>query len=157
LFVAILICMNEDKIAGFFLTGWYIFDNFAPFQVEWRGKLYPTSEHAYQAAHFIDTAPEFAEEIRLTRSPREASDVANAHADMEDSDWKTKRLHFMEEIVRCKLEQHPYIRETLLSTGDKEIVEMNDNDEFWGWGKNHDGQNHLGKLWMQLRSEIILN
>jgi len=50
--------MDDKNIAGFFLEGWYVFDNFAPFQVEWRGKLYPTSEHAYQAAHFIDTNSE---------------------------------------------------------------------------------------------------
>ena len=43
--------MNKKDIAGFFLGGWYAFDNFAPFQVEWRDKLYPTAEHAYQAAH----------------------------------------------------------------------------------------------------------
>lgn len=146
--------MDNNSIAGFFLSGWYVFDNFAPFQVEWRGKLYPTSEHAYQAAHFVDIAPEFAEQIRLAKSPREASDVANEHSDREDPEWKSKRLGFMKEIVRCKLEQHAYIRQTLTESGDKYIVEMNDNDEFWGWGKNHDGENHLGKIWMQLRDEI---
>lgn len=61
----------------------------------------------------------------------------------------------MEEIIRCKLEQHQYIREKLIASGDKYIVEMNDNDEFWGWGKAHQGQNELGKLWMKLRSETI--
>ncbi len=44
---------NKSTMAGFFLDGWYVFDNFAPCQVEWRGVLYPTSEHAYQAAHFF--------------------------------------------------------------------------------------------------------
>lgn len=44
---------NKSTMAGFFLDGWYVFDNFAPCQVEWRGVLYPTSEHAYQAAHFL--------------------------------------------------------------------------------------------------------
>lgn len=146
--------MKNDETAGFFLEGWYVFDNFAPFQVEWRGKLYPTSEHAYQAAHFVKTKPDLAEEIRLCRSPREASDVANAHSEHEDPDWKTKRLSFMEEIVRCKLEQHEYIRQTLLATGVKYIVEMNDDDEIWGWGKNHDGRNELGKIWMRFRDEL---
>ena len=37
------------------------------------------------------------------------------------------------------------------------IVEMNDNDEFSGWGKNHEGDNNLGKLWMKLRSEQMAN
>jgi len=146
--------MNEDNIAGFFLEGCYVFDNFAPFQVEWRGRLYPTSEHAYQAAHFIGTNPELVEQVRLCRSPREASDFANSNKDQDDSNWKDKRLALMEEIVRCKVEQHSFIKETLASTGNKYIVEMNDDDEFWGWGKNHDGQNQLGVIWMKLRSEI---
>lgn len=146
--------MNNENIAGFILKDWYAFDNFAPFQVEWRGKLYPTSEHAYQAAHFIDNNPDLAEEIRHCRSPKQAQDYANENTDKDDPDWKDKKLSIMEEIVRCKLNQHQYIRELLLSTGDKTIVEMNDKDEFWGWGKSHNAQNNLGKIWMKLRDEL---
>ena len=147
--------MNERSIAGFFLEGWYVFDNYAPFQTEWRGKLYPTSEHAYQSAHFIDTSPELAERVRLCRSPRIASDFANENSDQDDPNWKQKRVAFMDEILRCKLEQHDCIRSTLIESGDKYIVEMNDNDSFWGWGSDHDGNNQLGKTWMKLRSEIL--
>lgn len=146
--------MNEEEIAGFFLNGWYVFDNFAPFQIEWRGKLYPTAEHAYQAAHFIISNPDIAEIIRNTKSPREASDFANSNVNYEDPGWKDIKLSIMQEIVRCKMEQHEYIRKALLDSGDKYIVEMNDKDEFWGWGKNHKGRNELGKIWMQLRNEI---
>lgn len=148
--------MNKENTAGFFLTGWYVFDNFSAFQITWRGKLYPTAEHAYQAAHFIDTNPELAEKVRLTLSPREASDAANAHSDYDDPAWKEKRLALMEEIVRCKLDQHEYVRGTLIESGDRLIVEMNDNDAFWGWGKDHEGENNLGKIWMKLRSEMTL-
>lgn len=144
----------NNEIAGFFLDGWYVFDNFAPFQTEWRGKLYPTSEHAYQAAHFIETNQDLAEQVRACRSPRDASDFANNNKSQDDPLWKEKRLSFMGEIVRSKLEQHLFIRKMLIESGDKDIVEMNDEDEFWGWGKNHDGQNNLGKIWMKLRSEI---
>lgn len=27
-------------------------------------------------------------------------------------------------------------------------------DDFWGWGPNRDGQNMLGKLWMEIRAAI---
>ena len=60
----------------------------------------------------------------------------------------------MQEIVKCKLDQHDFIRETLISSGTKLIVEMNDNDPFWGWGSDHNGENHLGKIWMDLRDQI---
>lgn len=148
--------MKSDTVAGFFLDQWYVFDNFAPFQVEWRGKLYPTSEHAYQAAHFIETAPDLAEVIRSARSPREASDFANAHCAQEDPQWQSKRLEIMEEILRAKLEQHQSIQRILQLSASRLIVEMNDNDSFWGWGPGpeHSGQNQLGNLWMKLRNEL---
>jgi ribA/ribD-fused uncharacterized protein len=146
--------MDNEEIAGFMLKDWYVFDNFAPFQIEWRGKLYSTSEHAYQAAHFFKTNADLVEQVRECRSPKEAQDLANANSDQDDPDWKEKKLSVMEEIVRCKLEQHPYIRDMLLSTGNKTIVEINDKDEFWGWGKSHEAQNQLGKIWMKLRDEL---
>jgi ribA/ribD-fused uncharacterized protein len=145
--------MNKE-IAGFFLTGWYVFDNFAPFQVVWRGKLYPTSEHAYQAAHFIDVDPNLAEQVRQIRSPRAAADFANSNSAHDDPEWANKKVSVMEEIVKCKLEQHDYIREVLILSGSLDIVEMNDSDEFWGWGKNQTGRNELGKIWMRLRDEL---
>jgi len=146
--------MKNGDIAGFFLDGWYVFDNFAPFQVEWRGKLYPTSEHAYQAAHFFDTVPDIIEKIRTAKSPREASDLANKLKAQEDQKWSEKKVAVMEEIVRAKYEQHAFIRKTLLECGDKYIVEMNDKDSFWGWGADHQGRNELGKIWMRLREEL---
>ena len=60
----------------------------------------------------------------------------------------------MEEIVRCKLAQHDLVRETLIASGDRYIVEMNDNDSFWGWGSDRQGRNELGKIWMRLRDEL---
>lgn len=146
--------MKNEEVAGFMLEDWYMFDNFAPFQIEWRGRLYATSEHAYQSAHFFETNMELAEQIRRCRSPKEAQDFANQNSDQDDPLWKEKKLSIMEEIIRCKLEQHSYIQDKLLATKDKCIVETNDNDEFWGWGKNHGGQNQLGKIWMKLRYEL---
>ena len=110
---------NKSTMAGFFLDGWYVFDNFAPCQVEWRGVLYPTSEHAYQAAHFFDTNPALAEQVRACRSPRLASDFANQHKAEEDPNWDSKKVAIMEEIVRCKLAQHDLVRETLIASGDR--------------------------------------
>lgn len=146
--------METEEIAGFMLEDWYVFDNFAPFQIEWRGNIYATSEHAYQSAHFFETNKELAEQVRQCRSPKEAQDFANKNSDQDDPKWRDKKLQVMEEIIRCKLEQHPYIRDKLIETKNKRIVETNDNDKFWGWGNDHCGQNHLGKIWMKLRDEL---
>ena len=29
-----------------------------------------------------------------------------------------------------------------------------ERDDFWGWGPQRDGQNMLGKLWMEVRAQI---
>lgn len=56
-------------------------------------------------------------------------------------------------IIRAKADQHEYVRRKLLETGDRHLVEDSWRDDFWGWGLNQDGQNMLGKLWMQVRQE----
>ncbi len=146
--------INKEDIAGFMLEGWYVFDSYAPFQIEWQGKLWPTAEHAFQAAHFFETSPELAERVRLTRSPREADDFANENKQFDDPDWRSKRVAIMKEIIRAKYDQHPLIKETLAKSGSKPIVETNDNDAFWGWGHDKRGENTLGKIWMKLRDEV---
>ena len=50
--------------------------------------------------------------------------------------------------------KHWPIRRKLLATGDRELIEDSWRDDFWGWGPNRDGQNMLGKLWMEIRSEL---
>lgn len=35
-----------------------------------------------------------------------------------------------------------------------EPVENSWRDDFWGWGPNRDGQNMLGRLWMEIRAEL---
>mgnify|MGYP002520092451 CR=1 FL=1 len=60
----------------------------------------------------------------------------------------------MEDLLRLKLEQNPYVKKKLLQTGDYLIVEDSPKDDFWGWGPNRDGNNQLGKLWMKLREEL---
>ena len=42
-----------------------------------------------------------------------------------------------------------------MSTKDYIIVEDSPKDNFWGWGKDRTGENHLGKLWMKLRDELL--
>lgn len=34
------------------------------------------------------------------------------------------------------------------------LIEDSWRDSYWGWGPNKDGNNHLGKLWMEVRKEV---
>lgn len=72
-------------------------------------------------------------------------------------DWDDVKVSIMEELLRLKIEQNPYVKKKLLQTGDYMIVEDSPKDDFWGWGLNRNGQNNLGKLWMKLREELKNN
>ena len=61
----------------------------------------------------------------------------------------------MENLLRAKLDQNPYVVKKLLLTKNYLICEDSPKDSFWGIGINRDGQNQLGKLWMKLRDELI--
>ena len=61
----------------------------------------------------------------------------------------------MEEILRAKVKQNPYVKQKLLQTKGYTIVEDSPKDSFWGWGKERDGHNQLGKIWMKIRSELM--
>lgn len=130
-----------------------MFSNFSAFEVEWDGKSWPTSEHAYQAAKFGDK--DIRKEIQITKSPYDAKELAKTYKDKKRSDWNDAKLDIMESIVRHKLSQHEYIKQKLIETGNEEIIEDSPTDSFWGWGPEKDGENHLGKIWMRLREEIV--
>jgi len=59
----------------------------------------------------------------------------------------------MKEILRNKINQHPYVLKKLLQVGTRTIIEDSWRDSTWGWGSNKDGENLLGTIWMELRAE----
>ena len=94
------------------------------------------------------------DKILLHHSADEAQRIAYANRDKQRPDWNEVKLGIMEELLRLKIEQNPYVKKKLLQTEDYLIVEDSPKDAFWGWGPNRDGENQLGKLWMKLRDEI---
>ncbi len=145
---------TSGEVIGFYEREFYVLSNFSSFQVQWRDRLWPTSEHAYQAAHFFETAPELAKAIADAPSAHQAFKIAKANADKAPSNWDDIKIDIMEEICRAKLSQHDYVRRKLLQTGDMDIVEDSPKDSFWGWGPDRSGRNELGKIWMRLRDEL---
>jgi ribA/ribD-fused uncharacterized protein len=136
----------------FYTPEFYVFNNFSAHAIEFRGRVYPTCEHAYQAAKCTD--PEGQEAIRHARSPLEAKRLANVtYKAARDPDWGNKKVAVVEEILRAKLAQHPEAQDALRASADEEIVEDSPTDYFWGTGADGSGQNVLGKLWMKIRDE----
>jgi len=146
-----------DEVIGFYPREFYPFDNFSSFKVEWNGYLFSSVEEAYQAASFMGSDEELVEKIKKSHSADEAQRISYANRDKRREDWDDVKISIMEELLRLKIEQNPYVKKKLLQTEDYMIVEDSPKDDFWGWGPNRNGQNNLGKLWMKLREGLKNN
>lgn len=143
----------ETEPVLFYGGQWGCLSNMSSYAVEINGVLFMTSEHAYQYAKFSDQS--IKDKIKNARSGYDAKMIAMEHADAVIPNWKEISLDVMEQILRQKLQQHSHIKEKLIETGNREIIEASPSDSFWGLGPNKDGQNHHGKIWMKLRDELI--
>lgn len=145
--------------------GWL--GNMAAYPIEYEGKEYRTTEALFQALRFVDY-PDVQEKIREEKSPMSAKMVAKAHLHLlENSAFQPRSsqdIANMDFCLREKLRQHPQLVPMLLETGDRPIVEdctsrPNESGLFWGAqykDEQWSGSNILGKLWMRLRKELIL-
>ena len=146
--------INNFEFIGFYPREFYCFDNFSAFKVKYDGILFSTVEHAYQAYKFKETAPEIFNEIVESYSPDEAKKIADRNKDKIVSNWDEIKVDLMENLLRTKLSQNPYVKEKLLQSKSYILCEDSNKDSFWGIGPKRDGQNQLGKLWMKLRTEL---
>lgn len=142
---------NTNNPILFYERKFYCFSNFSSFAVELKGVLWMTSEHAYQAAKFKDK--KIVEEIKNACSAYDSKKIAQKYPNDVKNDWDDIKLSIMEEIIRAKLNQHPFIQKRLKQSEGREIIEDSHKDSFWGWGLDKNGENNLGKLWMKVRKE----
>ncbi len=146
---------NQKEIICFYEREFYPFSNFSSFMLEWKGTLYMTSEHAYHTEKFTDS--EIIRKIKEARSVHDVFQISREYQDKVRPDWLDIRVSVMEEIIRAKVAQHPYVKQKLIESGGRKIIEDSWQDNFWGWGPNKDGQNQLGKIWMKIRDDLLLN
>lgn len=145
--------LDTDKEVFFYEQDCYVLSNFSAFTLRWKGIRFDTSEQAYHWEKF--PADSSARDVILKCvSAHDAFKAAESMKEFVRPDWKTVRINVMRGILRAKAEQHEYVRRKLIQTGDKLLIENSWRDDFWGWGPNRDGQNWLGRLWMEIRSEL---
>lgn len=147
--------LDTPEVVRFYEQDFYVLSNFSAFSLQWFGYRFDTSEATYHWMKF--NRPDqghLREQIRLASSAHEAFKIAGDLKDERRSDWDDVKVGIMKKILRAKADQHEYIRRKLLATGDRELIEDSWRDDFWGWGPDRDGQNMLGKLWMEIRAEL---
>ena len=114
------------------------------------GLQYRSVEHAYQAAKASD--PVTRDLIRNASRPGEAKRLGKAV--QLPPDWEARKVELMRGFLRLKFE-NPLLRSLLVATADAQLVEGNTwNDTFWGVCRGR-GENWLGRLLMEIRSECV--
>lgn len=113
------------------------------------GWLFPSVEHAFQA--------EKTDDMEQFHAIRQAATVSQAkrlgRTVTLRSTWEAEKITVMYRLLLQKF-LDPALRVRLLATDDRPLVEGNYwNDTFWGVC-NGIGENHLGRLLMQIRQEI---
>lgn len=129
-----------------FRQNYNFLSNFYACDIEYEGRVYHSSEAAFQAAkckldaekdNFINITPSTAKHMgrKVILRP----------------DWEKVKNSIMLDIVYRKFTQNPELAQKLLNTGDATLVEGNSwNDTYWGVC-NGRGQNRLGKILMNVR------
>ncbi len=141
--------------------GWL--GNMSPYPIEYNGKTWRTSEALFQALRFKDE--EIQEAIRAEKSPMGAKMKAKKYKSLMDiTPMGRLDIENMRMCVRLKCEQHRGLVSQLVKTDGLPIYEdvtsrPRGSGLFWGAKKLDDdtweGENILGKIWMEIRSELI--
>lgn len=145
----------DGKICGFFgvfrfLSNFYMLDN-GIFMDE---IYFPSVEHAYQAAKW--PRKDWGQFTGL--SAGQAKKLGKEAPNFNAKKWNKIKVQIMRGLCRQKFENNPHLRQMLLMTEDAHLEERNSwGDTFWGTNVNGIGENQLGKILMEIRSDLPLD
>lgn len=114
-------------------------------------ECYPSAEHAFQALKTAD--PLQRKEIRDAATAQEAKKIGGKVTLIPD--WDQNRILMMKTVLLQKFSEHFDLKIKLLMTGNEELIQGGARrDDFWSVTRDGKGENHQGKLLMEIRSEI---
>ncbi len=131
-----------------------VFGNFYERPLTYNGATYRCAEAAFQAQKFIQypaLMAQFANFDGVT-----AASKAKEWKARQRNDWINVSLGVMHGVLQVKF-QDPKLRSLLLATGLAYLVEhipVKGRDAFYGDDNDGTGQNHLGKLLMDVRRSL---
>ena len=143
--------INEFRGENNFLSNFYLR------RIFYKGLLFPSVEHAYQANKGNS---EFAKKIASLEKPVDAKKEAKLIALPEN--WEENKIKIMADLIFLKFGlQNKDLRDKLANTQYKNIVEGNFwHDNFWGHCycdrcKTIEKKNMLGQILMLMRENIL--
>jgi ribA/ribD-fused uncharacterized protein len=126
--------------------------NFFEVAIERNGIPFRSAEHAYQAAKTDD--PKELKQVQEASTPGQAKRLGR-YLTLRPH-WEDLKCGVMLELLRQKFDPalHPDLVQMLMDTGDADLIENNNwGDRYWGVSGGT-GFNTLGKLLMQVRTEL---
>ena len=150
----------------FFWKGNDIYSNFYYSPFKHQGKMFKWSEQAimYRKAKLFG-ANHIADKVLKAGSPVECKRLGRRRdLGFVESVWDEEKCRIFKEVLRDKFSL-PQLKQQILQTGDKILVEASPYDNIWGIGmgendkgvddpENWKGQNLLGKVLGDIREEL---
>lgn len=151
------LCEHSQKKEPIFFyraSGKYGFlSNLYKAEIQFEGRFFPTSEHAYQFGKYRDSNT--AEWVMNAPSPHLVAIVSHGLFAWDIvPKWSKIKIYRMERILLAKFTQYPDLQTKLIQTGNAELIEQSTMDNFWGCGKKGNGKNMLGKFLMKIRRNL---
>jgi ribA/ribD-fused uncharacterized protein len=141
---------SDKKVIDSFEGQFSFLSNFYHCKFMYQGCSFDTAEHAFQWAKCIND--EDRKLILEAETPAEAKHIGRKVCLRPD--WDEARLKVMHDILYHKFIWDDALGAALLTTRDATLIEGNTwGDTYWGMCKGQ-GDNHLGEILMQVRSEI---
>lgn len=127
--------------------------NFSRHPIVIGGIVWSTVEHFFHAQKFI-LCKEVFEAISIANSPAKAKQIGKKFRARRRSDWRGVRQGVMKMAIEAKFSQHLNLMRSLLATDNRMIVELANNDWYWGCGYNGRGINMMGRIIMHVRNQL---
>jgi ribA/ribD-fused uncharacterized protein len=142
------------------------FSNFYSCKFTYKGIEFLNSEQAFmweKAIYFGDVS--IGADILNAKTPGKAKALGRQVEGFDSKKWMEVCFDFMVNVNIAKYASDPYLKDILLSTGNKTIVESSPEDTIWGIGLHTDddrvldeskwrGMNLLGKALMEVRKRL---
>lgn len=137
--------LNENS----FLSNFYLSN------IRYKGHIYRSAEHLFQAVRCADERDR--EKIRNVLSPKSAK-IVGRFVKVQNN-WEEHKVNVMRKILQVKFRKHSKLCKMLQHTNKAQLIALNYwHDTFWGvcacTQHARTGQNVLGELLMEIRDKI---
>lgn len=114
--------INSFRGNHYFLSNYFTCEN----PIIWEGISYPSSEAAYHASKTLDQ--NLRKKFAACKTPGEAKKLSRKISIRED--FLKEKVNIMREILKIKFESNLDLKQRLMETGNKKLIEGNTWYEF---------------------------